>query len=332
VTTIVTVSKPIPASLPSQSNWSEKLLNFTITVSPSPFNNYTGVFQGTGIPGVDGTNSVTLAGVRATVHIEANGAPAGGTANVLIFGLQPSLMNQLTVVGLVFNATNRNYLTISAGDATVGVVPIFSGTVTECFGDYNQAPNVPLRMTCQTAAGGIDSIINTPPSSFSPPVNVASVMQGFARRLNVGFINSGVNIKIPSAIYLRGNLWTQINQLAKWYHFHAEPVRSNNVLAIWPYGGTWNNIVPPLISKNTGMIGSPSLTAFGLIVKMIFNPNVAFGGLIQVQSEVVPQANAMWYVQRLDLDLSTLTPDGKWEAVALCNSTFTTLPTPQPTS
>lgn len=321
-----------PSNLPVQQSFTKKLLTFAITLTPTPGGNFSGTFQGTGVPGADGTNQVTLSGVRAIVHVENNGAPAGSRADISIYGLTPSLMNQLTTVGIIFNAANRNYVTISAGDAVVGPAPIFTGTIIECFADYNQAPNVPLVMTAQAGAGGVDSLANTTPSSFAPPVNVATVMAGFARRLNLGFINGGVSAVLPRAIYLRGNLWQQVNQLARWQHIHAESV-NGNTLAIWPYGGSWQySGIMPLISKNTGMIGSPSLTNQGVIVKMIFNPQVGFGGKIQIQSAVVPQANGIWYVQRLDLDLATLTPNGKWQGTVLGNGTSSAIPTPQPTT
>jgi hypothetical protein len=46
-------------------------------------------------------------------------------------------------------------------------------------------------------------------------------------------------------------------------------------------------------------------------VKALFNPNVKYQGLIQVQSELTP-ACGIWKVIKLDLDLESGVPHAKW--------------------
>ena len=122
--------------LPTQQSFSQKLLTFTLTLTPSP-SNPSGVFQGTGVPGADGTNQVVLSGSRASARIQNNGSPSGSNADVAIYGLAPSLVNQITTLGMTFPTTvNRNLLTISAGDAVVGLSPIFTGTIIRSLADY----------------------------------------------------------------------------------------------------------------------------------------------------------------------------------------------------
>jgi hypothetical protein len=45
---------------------------------------------------------------------------------------------------------------------------------------------------------------------------------------------------------------------------------------------------PVLISPQTGMVGYPTFVSPNIVVKALFNPNVKYQGLIQVQSELTP--------------------------------------------
>ena len=76
------------------------------------------------------------------------------------------------------------------------------------------------------------------------------------------------------------------------------------------------------------MVGYPSFANNGwLVVNMIYNPDVVFGGNIQVQSDI-PQANKTWTVYKLDLALDTLVPDGDWIGTALCYPKGVNAPAP----
>lgn len=256
-----------------------------------------------------GSDTVTLRGSRTTVRIQNSGAPAGSTARVEVFGMTPSLMNQLSTLGLVFNIVPRNTLTIVAGDANSGLATVFSGTITAGYGDYNAAPDVPFHFECNS--GLADAVAPAPASSFTGPTDVATIMSGFARQMNLGFENSGVTGKLSNP-YFAGNTWTQLRACAEHAGINAEVI-NGNVLAIWPKGGSRTGGPIPLISKDTGMIGYPAYTQQGIIVRTIFNPQIAFGGLVKVQSSLKSVSDVgTWAVQKLDLALDSLVPRGHW--------------------
>ena len=72
---------------------------------------------------------------------------------------------------------------------------------------------------------------------------------------------------------------------------------------------------PVLISPQTGMVGYPTFVSPNIVVKALFNPNVKYQDLIQVQSELTP-AYGIWKVIKLDLDLEAKVPHGKWFLIA----------------
>lgn len=307
-----------------QVSFTERLIEVAITLAPGAPGSQPRTFAGAGA----GTgNTTTLSGLRTSVRIESNGAPAGSTARVMIYGLAPNLMDQLQTLGQQFNEIARNLITITAG-TTLGLSPVFSGTIMNAYADYNAAPNVPMIFDCQTS--GIDGVVPTPASSFPGPTDVATIMAGFARQMSVGFENNGVTTQLSNP-YFAGNIRTQKDAAAAAANINAEVI--NGVLAIWPKGGSRTSLTGsgpiPLVSADTGMIGYPTFwMQNGLIVRMLFNPQIAFGGTIRVQSSIA-KANGTYVVWKLDLSLDSKFPGGKWEGTAHCYAPGFATPIPQ---
>jgi hypothetical protein len=103
------------------------------------------------------------------------------------------------------------------------------------------------------------------------------------------------------------------------------------VLAIWPKGGARGGTIPLIAAPPAGgMIGYPSYTQIGILVKTVFNPQVAYGGKIQVQS-IVTGASGTWGIIRMDHALDSLVPKGLWESSLWCfNPTYQTPVAPPP--
>ena len=260
----------------------------------------------------NGSDTLTVDGARTSVRIQNSGAPAGSSASVDIFGLTQSLTNQFCTLGMSFNLVPKNTMLISAGVDGGVLSPVFTGTITNSYADYNQAPNVPMHFELQ--AGLFDSVMPTVASSFPGSTAVADIMAGFARIGFYAFENNGVTVKLQSP-YFSGSLATQIQECAEAAGINAEVIGST--LVIWPRGGSRDNQSIPLISKDTGMVGYPAYTQQGIIVRSIFNPQITFGGKVKVESSVL-KATGTWAVNKLDLALDALIPRGQWMSTAYC--------------
>lgn len=307
----------------------DRIIEVSIKLATATQSGQPNSFAGSG-----GQDTVTLSGHRTAVRIEYSGAPAGTNAQVSLYGLAPNIMNQLTTLGIVFDQIQRNTITIQAGDAQAGLSTVFVGTIVAAYGDYNAAPDVAFHLVCQSST--IDNVAPTPASSFTGTTDVATVMAGFARQMNLGFINNGVNIKLASP-YFAGNIAAQLRKCADHAHINAEPI--NGILYIWPKGKslTAQGATIPLVSKNSQMKGYPTYTAQGIIVEMVFNPQISFGSTIKVESTVKlvtgslqNVANAgLWVVYKLDLALDAQMPHGQWKGVAHCFALGFPAPIPQ---
>lgn len=307
-----TEASPQPGVSQGQVSFVKRAIEVTVALAPNQQTGQPINFAGTN------SNAVTLAGFRTSVRIENSGAPAGSRTTVNIFGLAPSLMNQLSTLGQVFNSIQRNSISVSAGDLQSGLSPVFGGTINYAFGQYNAAPKVPFTFQCQT--GLFDAVQAVAASSFPQSTDVATIMSGFARQMNLGFENNGVTVQLPPS-YFPGTLMDQVRRCARAAHINAERVDGDTKLAIWPIGGSRTSLSGqniPLVSKNTGMRGYPTFAPNGyMIVESLFNPLFSFGGAIKVES-AIPQANRTWVVQKLDLALDALVPKGEWLATMTC--------------
>lgn len=322
-TTVPANDLPTGGDFQPQNSYQQRLLQFAVTLAPN---------QGTGQPvQFAGTNSntVTLEGFRASVRIENAGAPAKTQAKALIYGLNESTIQQLNVLGIVFNSIQKNAVTISAGNPNSGFSAVFGGTIWQAMAEYNKAPDVPFVMQAQS--GYINQVVPIPASSFPQSTDVATMMAGFAAQIPIGFENNGVNVQLPPS-YFPGTLEQQIKRAAKAANINAEIVDGGTKLAIWPVGGSRTTLTSvPLVSKDTGMIGYPTLSPNGyMIVRNLFNPLIAFGSKIQVQSSRVQQANRMWVVQKMDLELDSLIPKGQWRQIMYCYPDGFPAPPPPP--
>lgn len=270
----------------------QRLLNFTFTKS-----------QGTFTEG--GGNSVTLKGLRATAKITKAGTPSQGEGQLAIFGMTKSMMQDLSTLGLVFKQVPPNTVTVSAGDAGGAMTVVFVGTIFQAWADFKSAPEVPFNVLAHTI--GSQSVTPMAPTSLKGSADVPSFMKTIAGQIGCDFENNGVSAKLSNP-YFYGSPRSQADACAKAANINW--VVDDNTLAIWPVGGSRGGDVP-LISPSNTMEGYPAFTAYGISLRVVFNPAIKFGSKIKVQSSILPNIGE-WAVVGLSHDLATLMPKGDW--------------------
>lgn len=270
-----------------------------------------------------GTDVVTLSGLRTSVKIVKGGGPGQSSMDLEVWGMSPSLMNQLSTLGIRINLLARSNVTVSAGDDIAGMGIVFVGQVFNAYANFEGAPDVSFCMTATSSAA--DAVISFPPSSFEGQVDVATFLSGIAEQLGLSFENNGVSGKLSNS-YFAGSARDQA--AAAVAHVGCSWIIDNGILAIWPKNGSRGGTVP-LISSGTGMIGYPAYTATGVIVRTVFNPNIAFGGKVKVESSLVPASRA-WRVAGLALELDANMPGGQWSSVVNCADPDFAAPVLQP--
>ena len=260
------------------------------------------------------TSPLSLSNLRMSCHVEQNGVRSMGQGVILIWGMTLDHMNQLSTLGWVGQKMPTDKCSISAGDATSGMTLIYTGTIWTAVSDFQDAANVPFRVECKS--GQTEAGIKLPPTSVNnKSADVAQLMSTLAGQMGLQFENNGVSVKVAYP-YLPGTARTQAMQLAQaagigW-------VIDRGTLAIWNRSQGRSSGGTPLISPQTGMVGYPGWSSIGVKIRCEFNPQLQFGGTVQIQSSVTP-ANGMWIIKKLTHDLECRKPNGQWFTTIECS-------------
>ena len=259
---------------------------------------------GTGTFGESGATTVNLSGLRVSASIVKAGGAAMGNAQIRVFGMPLTLMNQLSTLGLLITQVRRNTVTVTAGDAN-GMSTVFTGTINNGWTDFQGAPETVFNI--EAYAGSVEAVAPIAPSSFSGGTDVATIMAGLAKTMGLQFENSGVSVQLSNP-YLPGTGRQQAESVAKAADINW--IIDDGVLAIWPKN-TARTGSNPTVSPSTGLVGYPTYDSMGVILKTLFNPAIKYGSSIQVQSSLTP-ACGTWSVYMLAHELESETPGGQW--------------------
>ncbi len=275
-------------------------MSFTKKYIEVDFSLAQGVFQG-------GGNTYTASGLRVAARIVQAGGITWGDAALAIYGLPLSVMNQLSTYGNTLTVQGRNTVTVKAGDDPNSLTTVYMGDIYDGFVDGQMMPNVPFRVDARVGAyAGVKPI---PPLTQPGSQDVATLLQQVANSAGWQFENSGVNVKLMNP-YHPGTATQQVHSIVR--AAGIEHVVDNNTLAIWPPGQARQGDAV-LISPQTGLVGYPRFNSMGIDITTLWQPGLEYGKNIQVQSSITP-ACGTWTIRRLDLDLESETPNGRWFA------------------
>ncbi len=260
-----------------------------------------------------GQNIVTLKGMRVSAQISKAGGMGHNCAQVRVFGLSMSLANQISTLGKVPYKERGNKITILPYDEGTMPAVAFYGDISQAWVDMQSAPDVSL--TVEAFTGMVEQMRPLPPTSYAGAVDAATVLASIAGQMSWTFKNNGASVMLSNPYYAG----TGREQAYACAHDAGINITMDDgdVLEIWPEGGSRGGAVP-LVSADTGMVGSPSYTQQGLSVQCLYNPAIQSGGKIKVQSGILPQANGTWWVQSLAHNIESETPGGAWFSTADC--------------
>lgn len=254
-----------------------------------------------------GSDTVTVRGHRVQAYVDKVTGPGMGAAQIRIYGLTPSLMNQLSALNNSATAILNNSVTLMAGDDASGMAIVFAGQIRVSEQCLNTAPDTSLLVVAQS--GALEAVQIAPPLSYPGSADVAVVMQNIAQVMGKKFENNGVSVQLATP-YFPGCSWEQARRCAE--HAGIEWVLDGDTLAIWPSSGSRGGRIP-LVSSDTGMIGYPnySTDVYGLEIQTVFNPLLSIGGQVQVKSDL-GVACGTWRIFNIRHELDSETPGGQW--------------------
>src|ERR1700677_556876 len=221
-----------------------------------PQNALTFTFQlGTGSFGNGGFSTVTVSNVRATAKITQVGTPEGNTAEIKIYGLTQSIMNQLSRIGLQPDAVRNNVVVINAGQVGGQMSLAFAGGIWESWPDYQASPDVSLNVIAKTAL--LAQMKPVAPSSYPGTADVATMMQNLATQMGFTLENNGVSVKLSNQ-YLAGTARMQALAAAEAADIYVVFDNDGGTMAILPKSGSRSGATPVLDPTQGTLVGYPA--------------------------------------------------------------------------
>lgn len=268
-------------------------------------------------PGTD-NNTLVLTGLRMSAQLQQAGNWTN-SCDLRIWGMRQADMNAVTVLfgqgGQIVNINAVALLILESNDGS-GWYQIFEGQFIEGGPDYSQQPDVHLHVIAQTGAG--QQYLTAEPSSYRGAQNVATIASQLASQMGFEFENNGVQATVTNP-YLPGTLMDQFRELAEAapfdYYFDAKAT-----LVICPPNRSRTGKTAIPVNPQTGLVGYPTLTRFGVELTVLFSPAIQPGWPIQVSGSVVPGCDGTWFPYAANHDLESIVPNGRWFSRLQCAS------------
>lgn len=258
-----------------------------------------------------GNDTLTIDNVKAEVEVGAYGGVSGSTMECRLFGLSLEMMAKLSYKGIQIDGTKQNLLKVWA-DGKI----IFFGSITNCFADFNQMPDAPLIISGN--ATGFEQSIPSSPFSARGSVDVADIITSIASSIGYTVVNNGVNNKISNP-YFDGNPIEQIRKVAKASGINFDP--RLGVIYIWPQTGSVDD-VKPLFSPQTGLLGYPVFSNFGVTFQCTYSDMIIIGRRCQLETSL-PNASGIYTITSATHHLSSWTEGGPW--ISICRASVAQL-------
>jgi hypothetical protein len=265
---------------------------------------------GKGSFGDSGADSYTATGCRTSATITKAGGVSKAELSLRIMGLPLEIMNKLATLGKPLVEGRNNTIDITAHSDGGNKIQAFTGTIFQAWTDLQSAPDAVFTVSAFT--GLLTALQPVPPTSYTDTTDVAAAMQQLAGQMGLAFENSGVDVQLTSP-YLPGTAWEQASALAEAAGINWT-IEDDKTLAIWPMGGSRTG-APIEISAATRMIGYPTWTDNGIVLRTLYEPNgnrIVFGRQLKVTSIIQPAVGS-WTAFSVQHRLEAEMPGGAWE-------------------
>lgn len=188
---------------------------------------------------------------------------------------------------------------VTAGRQSVGSWQVYEGDIISA--SLSQPPDIMLTLRCATMARDKTNFWTY---SNTGPITLGQIAQDFANVM-------GLNLNIDPAVSASQTvprftfngqpvgMLTRISEM-----FNVKAYTDDNSIIIKPWTEALTNQIV-LVSSDSGMVGIPEFTEYGIKVKTLVDKSVKLGGALRLTSTMVPVMNADYVITRIDYSLAT---------------------------
>lgn len=188
---------------------------------------------------------------------------------------------------------------VMAGRESFGSWQVYMGDIVSA--NVSQPPDVKLTLRCLTNA--VDrtqwwAFANTSGVTLDTLVQETAAIMGLSYRIDSRVDKSKV---IPHFTF-NGPAAAMIIRLSELANVRVYCDDDTIVVTNWDTGLA-NTIVD--VNKDSGMIGIPEFTEYGVKVRTFVDRNIVLGGAIRLRSEMVPVMDGEYVITRIDYEMTT---------------------------
>lgn len=217
---------------------------------------------------------------------------------VRIVNLNPTdrnnLLTQASPLKLGQNAPVN--MVLSAGRQSYGTFVLYQGDIIST--EVSQPPDIGVTLRAMTLQGAMGLIVQNNQSSIA---TLSAIAQSIATSLGIGLDFQVANDKQIDNYSFTGPALRQVDKLN---HMGGIKAYVDGATLVVQDASTPRSGASLLISANTGMVGVPQVTEFGVVVRVMLNPAVRLGGQVTIDSLINPAANGTYYVTQIDFEVA----------------------------
>jgi len=201
------------------------------------------------------------------------------------------LMTQLTPYNY---DQKRKGIEVYAGRESTGLYLLYKGDITQCY--PSQPPDIVLHIRSMALAW---YKLNYVAQSYNVTTPLSKVVNGIGQTLglSVKFLATDKNISNYS---YSGCAAKEINHVAG---MGFQVYEDNGVLVCKDRSKGIGDAIE--VSQETGMVGIPELTEYGVKIKTMLNPNVSLGGKINLISNMNPLLNGEYTTYQIGFEIAS---------------------------
>lgn len=259
-----------------------------------------------------------VTGLRALANVQAVSGRLGVSAQVRIWGLSLEQMNTYSSKISSGVGIDEFSLIVEAGDQYNGMHKAVDAAIWRSYVDFGDAPE--SSFVVSVADQMYKSAKPMAANSWPGAQNAEDMISAVCAAGGYTFINYGAHAVLRN-MSTYGSAIDQIDDIARAAKFSL--YLEGSKVWIWKQNTPIDAVIIET-GPNAGMVGYPQYWEAGLIITMLYNPDVRVGRMLKVTSSI-PKANGTWSIIQVNHDLGTMFENAPWFTTAIVSTSLTGL-------
>lgn len=241
-----------------------------------------------------GNNAKEITDLSINCEITEEGSPSNANAKIIIDNMIQEDIEYLTTLNFKPQQILRNRVFIYAGYNNV-YTEIFSGDIIKGMGHYGAN----RQYVCEAVKNFYDSKNVLDALQINGTARLTTLITQIAGELKYKVTNKLKKEYIIKDCVLEGSPLDRLNYLAKITNINM--IINNEGILLKEYASSVDNTLIQ-VSKDSGMIGYPTLDENGITFSCFFNPDIRTGAQIRMES-IIKHATGIWQIYSIKYEL-----------------------------